>query len=135
MRFLLHVPTYVAPSEIAGVRLFAATELPAGTVVWEFDERVDWAIPPEDVARFPEPYRSRMRRYLYLDENGLYILCGDAAKFMNHSADPNCDDSDALHTVTRRAVRADEELTCDYAQFDAESRAGGLEFSAGRGGT
>lgn len=126
---MLHVPTYVAPSPIAGMGLFAAVDLPPGHVIWEFTEGVDWRIPPDDFERFPEPYRSQMRHYLYMDESGVLVLCGDNAKFMNHADYPNCDDSGAEHTVTLRAIRAGEELTCDYTLFDFEARTRGVSFS------
>jgi len=126
---MLRVPTYVAPSQIAGVGLFAAKKLPAGCVIWQFTEGVDWRITPEEFGLFPEPYRSRLRHYLYEEEAGTLVLCGDNAKFMNHNPDPNCDDTPDQYTVTKRAIRAGEELTCDYRAFDAESRLNGVFFA------
>jgi len=130
---MLCVPTFVAPSRIAGVGLFAATDLAAGTVIWEFTEGVDWRIPPEDFEGFPEPYRSKLRHYVYQEESGLLVLCGDNAKFMNHQDDPNCDDPEGDYTITRRGVRAGEELTCDYRSFDLLSRLSGLDFASANG--
>ena len=112
--------------------LYAGVDLSADTVIWEFDERVDWAISREEFDAFPEPYRSRMGHYVYLDDSGLYILCGDNAKFMNHADEPNCADPDGEYTITRQPVRAGEELTCDYTAFDLESRREGLDFTAAR---
>ncbi len=126
---MLRVPTYVAPSPIAGVGLFAATELPEGFVVWEFVEGVDWRIPSAELALFPEPFQSRLRHYLYQEESGLYVLCGDNAKYMNHSDEPNCDDSGGKYTVTCRRIAAGQELTCDYRLFDFEARTFGLQFN------
>ncbi|MDH3205761.1 MAG: SET domain-containing protein [Gemmatimonadota bacterium] len=123
---MLRVPTYVAPSPIAGVGLFAATRLSAGSVIWEYTEGVDWRIDPADLERFPEPYQSRMRHYVYQEESGVYVLCGDNAKYMNHSDDPNCDDPEGAYTVTNRAICVGEELTCDYRSFDMETRAIGV---------
>jgi len=125
---MLRVPTFVAPSRIAGVGLFAATDLAARTVVWEFDETVDWRITPDDFEIFPEPYRSRLRHYLYREDSGLFVLCGDNAKFMNHAERPNCDDDGSVYTVTRRRIRAGEELTCDYRTFDLDSKREGVSF-------
>ncbi len=125
---MLRVPTYVAPSQIAGVGLFAAKKLPAGAVIWEYTEGVDWRITPEEFRLFPEPYRSRLRHYLYEEDSGTFVLCGDNAKFMNHHPDPNCDDTPDQYTVTKRVIRAGEELTCDYRSFDAESRINGVFF-------
>lgn len=125
---MLRVPTYVASSDIAGVGLFAGIDLAPGTIIWEYDRRVDWKITREEFEAFPEPYRSRMGHYVYQDETGILILCGDNAKFMNHADDPNCDDPDGEYTITRRAVKAGEELTCDYTQFDVPSREHGPSF-------
>lgn len=125
---MLCVPTYVAPSEIAGVGLFAAMALEPGTVIWEFTEGVDWRITSDELDAFPEPFRSRMRHYLYQEESGLFVLCGDNAKFMNHHDDPNCDDPEGAYTVVRRPVAAGEELTCDYRAFDVPSRVQGMSF-------
>jgi hypothetical protein len=126
---MLCVPTYVAPSRIAGVGLFAAKALPAGSRIWEYTEGVDWRIPPDELEHFPEPYLSRLRHYLYQEESGVYVLCGDNAKFMNHHPDPNCSDADPEFTITIRPVRAGEELTCDYREFDLVSKRNGLEWS------
>jgi SET domain-containing protein len=125
---MLRVPTYVAPSPIAGLGLFAATPLPAGCVIWEYSEGVDWRIGPTELSLFPEPYQSRLRHYLYQEDTGTFVLCGDNAKFMNHSENPNCDDPEGDHTVTNRAIQAGEELTCDYRSFDLESRTVGVIF-------
>jgi SET domain-containing protein len=130
---MLRVPTFVARSPIAGVGLFAATDLPAGTVIWEFTEGVDWRITPEEFALFPEPFRSRLRHYVYQEDSGVYVLCGDNAKFMNHAEEPNCEDPEGECTLTRRLVRAGEELTCDYRSFDLESREGGLGYLTSEG--
>ena len=119
---MLCVSTYVAPSRIAGVGLFAAQALPAGTRIWEFTEGVDWRISAAEFERFPKPYRERLRHYTYVDDRGFHILCGDNAKFMNHADDPNCSDADPRWTVTVRDIEAGEELTCDYREFDRSSR-------------
>lgn len=119
---MLRVPTVVQPSPIAGMGLFTAVDLAPGTVVWEYQEGVDSRLAPAVVAGFPEPYRSRVRHYLYLDESGLYVLCGDNARFMNHHPHPNCVDPEGPHTLAARWIRAGEELTCDYRSFDLESR-------------
>jgi SET domain-containing protein len=125
---MLCVPTYVAKSPIAGVGLFSAADLPAHHVIWQYTDGVDWRIAPSELMLFPEPFQSRLRHYLYQEDSGLYVLCGDNAKYMNHSDDPNCDDTGGEFTVTRRAVGAGEELTCDYRLFDLEAKTLGLTF-------
>lgn len=128
---MLRVPTVVAPSSIQGVGLFAAEPIAEGTVIWEFTPGVDWRIPVGEMERFPEPYRSWLLRYVYREPSGCYVLCGDNAKFMNHSFDPNCDDVDGPFTVAKRDIAEGEELTCDYRVFDLDS-VDGQELAAYR---
>ena len=114
------VPVRLGRSPIHGFGVFAVERIPAGTRIWEFTDGVDYRIPPDDVARCPEPWRTELLTYSYREAGGDYILCGDAARFMNHSEDPSCDDSGELFTVTLRELAPGEELTCDYRTFDMD---------------
>lgn len=124
---MLLVPTYVAPSPIQGMGLFAAVDIPRGTTIWSFEPSVDWRLTPSELDAFPASLQEQLRKWCYEEGGGSYVLCGDNAKFMNHSFDPNCDDPEGVRTVTNRDVRAGEELTCDYRAIDAESARSGLE--------
>lgn len=59
----------------------------------------------------------------------MLVLCGDNARFMNHSFEPNCDDRTGV-TFALRDILAGEELTCDYRVFDLESANDGLALWA-----
>jgi len=111
------IPTYLAPSAIHGLGVWTPRPIAAGTVVWELNPEVDWLIPPPDLERFPEPFRSRLRAYCYLNVDGLYTLCGDNGKFMNHANRPNCHEDD-IRTIASVDIPADTELTCDYRAFE-----------------
>ena len=124
---MLNVATFLSRSEIHGVGVFAASEIPAGVVIWEFTPDIDLRIPEADFERFPEPYRSQIRPLCYLERDGVLVLCGDNARFMNHSFDPNCTDREGPVTMTLRGISAGEELTCDYRTFDLVSARDGLE--------
>lgn len=55
--------------------------------------------------------------------SGLYLLCGDHARHMNHSDAPNCGElhtrfSPESKTVALRDIASGEELTEDYASFE-----------------
>ena len=125
---MLRVPTYVAPSPIAGMGVFAGVDIPAGTLIWTFDEGADCRIRPEDLAAFPEPYQSRLRSHVYLEDTGFYVFCADNIRFMNHSEDPNCVEPPGPNTFAGRDIRAGEEMTCDYRVFDRDSREKGFDF-------
>ncbi|MCB9549484.1 MAG: SET domain-containing protein [Myxococcales bacterium] len=127
---MLLVPTVVAPSPIAGMGLFLAADLPAGTVIWEFHPGVDCRFTADEVSAFPEPFQARLRHYLYQEEDGLYVLCGDNTRFMNHADDPTCAEFPDGRTFLRRDVQAGEELTIDYHALDAETRAHGMQHDA-----
>ena len=114
------VPVRLGRSPIHGFGVFATEPIPSGTRVWEFTEGVDYRIPAEQVARCPEPWQTELLKYAYKDSTGDYILCGDAARFMNHSEEPSCDDSGDLYTVAIREIAPGQELTCDYRSFDLD---------------
>ena len=123
---MFRVPTYVAPSRIAGVGVFSSEFIPSGTLLWVFTEGVDLRLDPAVVAATPEPLGSMIRMDCIEEADGTLVLCGDNARFMNHDFDPNCDDSGIL-TVARRDIAPNEELTCDYRAFDREAAGSGLE--------
>ncbi len=122
---MFFIPTYLAPSRIQGMGVYAACHIPKGQLIWRFDPAVDWEFTAEDLARMPEPFKSRLQTYCYLNHRGVYWLCGDNARFVNHSEDSNCDDTGGEVTVARRDIQAGEELTSDYRLFDQNSAACG----------
>ncbi|HEX9887561.1 MAG TPA: SET domain-containing protein [Longimicrobiales bacterium] len=125
---MFRVPTYLAPSPIEGIGVFTPLPIAAGTLLWEITTGVDWEMTPAELDGFPEPYQTSLRRWCYENERGLFVLCGDNARFMNHSFAPNCDDSGEL-TVAVRDIAPGEELTCDYRSFDRPARTTGrVEF-------
>ena len=123
---MLLVPTVVRPSPIAGLGLFSAGPIPAGTTIWVFNQGVDWRFDRRQLDAFPDGYRELLEHWSYEEVEGVFVLCGDNAKFMNHSFDPNCLDLPPEITVTRRAIEADEELTCDYRMIDVSCAKSGL---------
>ncbi len=125
---MLLIPTYLARSSIHGIGVFTPFPIPKGTRLWEFTPGVDWRLTAKELLQIPEPHQAKLRTYCYLNGNGLYVLCGDNARYMNHAEEPNCDDWGDQYTVARRDIAANEELTCDYRTFDAESAALGDEL-------
>lgn len=119
------IPTYLAASPIQGIGVFTPFDIPKGTRLWEFNPAVDWKFTAEELERMPEPFKARLKIYCYLNLEGVYLLCGDNARYVNHADDSNCDDTGGVVTVARRDIRAGEELTSDYRLFDQNSAACG----------
>ena len=122
---MLLVKTRLEKSRIHGIGLFADELIREGTVVWRFHPVIDIRLTAEQIAELSGPCQEQTRRYTYREKHtGLYVLCGDDARFFNHSAEPNCidifkGDHEDL-TVALRDIRKGEELTCDYALFDLD---------------
>jgi len=125
---MMLVPTYLAPSSIHGIGLYTPFFIPADSIVWRYDEEIDWRLTPEQISLFPDSLQEQLRSWCFEEKDGRFVLCGDNAKFMNHHPDPNCSDADPEFTVTTRPVRAGEELTCDYREFDLVTKRNGLEW-------
>lgn len=121
---MLLVKTYLDKSAIHGIGLFAAEPIEKGTVLWRLDPAIDVRLTVDEIERLAPSAREQIRKYTYRDRLlGAYVLCGDDARFFNHAPDPNCIDLPSAGggtTVARRDIAKGEELTCDYAAFDAD---------------
>ncbi|RKG93628.1 SET domain-containing protein [Corallococcus carmarthensis] len=115
---MLRVKTSVKPSRIQGLGLFAEERIPRGTVIWAFDQPLDQRYWPGDVARMSAAAKAFLARYAYC-ERGTLVLCGDHARFMNHSDVPNCgNNASRTATVAVRDIEPGEELTDDYTSME-----------------
>jgi hypothetical protein len=123
---MLLVRTRLGLSAIEGIGLFAAEDIAQGTVVWRFMEGFDLLLEPAAIAALPEVAREECLKYAYLHEGlAKYVYCLDNARFFNHSEAPNTRGlypAGEVHgiDVAVRPIKAGEEITCDYRQFDAE---------------
>ena len=117
---MMIVPTYVGPSEIEGVGVFAAEPIPAGTAIWTLDERFDHLFKASDLEGLAPLQQQFVERYGYphMTREGITVVEFDNGRFMNHTQRPNTDFTDANVGWARRDIAAGEELTCDYSEFD-----------------
>ncbi len=68
--------------------------------------------------QLPLVSQEQLWRYIYFDKkHKKYLLCGDNARFFNHSNNPNCDDSSDDITMTVKDIKKGEELTVNYRTF------------------
>ena len=115
---MLIVKTRLGLSKIHGIGLFADQNIPKGTMVWEFDSLIDIYIPKSNLKKIPLSSQEQLLRYIFLDKiRKKYLLCGDDARFFNHSDKPNCDDGIDNITIAIRNIKKGEELTVNYKVF------------------
>jgi SET domain-containing protein len=117
---MMLVKTYVAPSGIEGVGVFAGEPIAKGTTIWRFDPHFDRTIPRSELENFPEGIRDFLEKYSYPyhAEPDVIVIEADNGRFMNHSNEPNTDFSRMDFGFALRDIKVGEELSCDYAEFD-----------------
>lgn len=126
---MLLFETYVAPSEIEGVGVFAAKTIPAGAAIWRLDDSIDRLIPKSEVPGLPEVTQAFIERYAYPlpTDPSILVLEVDNGRFMNHAAKPNTNFKDPAIGIAIVEIPADTEITADYSEFDP-----GFEMLPGR---
>jgi SET domain-containing protein len=111
----------------AGLGIFADEFIPKGKVTWRFCPGYDLVVPKDDLLRFSEASRAQFLNYCYFDsERKHFVLCGDDARFLNHSDNPNLaekwDETDTEgYEVASRDIEAGEELFVNYYEFDEDA--------------
>lgn len=120
------VKTHVAPSSIHGLGLVAHEIILRGTPIWRFLPGFDHEFSPEEFERLPALARDHVRWFCFVSkETGHVILSGDHACFINHSPTPNTgaarDGATPGTTVALRDIAKDEEITCNYFEYDADT--------------
>jgi SET domain-containing protein len=119
---MLTIKTKIKQSELHGIGLFADQDIPKGTIVWKFDRLIDRIYVPEEIEAMPTLTKNQMKHYGYQNDYGNYILCGDDARFFNHSTSANCFERYSPEgispTIACKDIKRGEELTINYCQFD-----------------
>jgi SET domain-containing protein len=116
------ISTYVAPSPIHGTGCFTAVSLKKGQIIWEHHEAFDVSYSPEQIAAMPPSVQEFFNMYAYgQGEPMRFVLCGDHARFMNHSDTPNILEhpDGSGRSIVAHDIPAGTEITCDYRSFDA----------------
>ena len=117
----LRVKTAVKPSRISGIGLFAAQDIPRGTIVFSWNDLVD----QEYSTTYPEslpPGKKDEFIELASTDGDAWFLAGDGAAYFNHSEDPNTSvepgdlPSAKRNTRSNKDIVAGEELTMNYAE-------------------
>lgn len=123
---MMLIRTRVGPSSIHGMGLFAVEAVPQGTPIWRFQPGFDHSFSPEEFHALPAIAREHTRWFCFVSkENQHVILSGDHACFINHHLNPNTGAPPKavgpVTTVALRPIAAGEEITCNYANYDADT--------------
>jgi uncharacterized protein len=115
---MLIVKTKVAQSPIHGIGVFAEEFIKSGSIIWQWHEGIDQRISAELVNSLPKICQEVFKRYSWV-EDGVYNVCIDNEKYINHSDNPNCIFIDEGNTaIAARNIDIGEEITQDYSMFD-----------------
>jgi len=117
---MLLIRTFIHPSTIHGIGVYADQEVARGAQVWEYLEGFDPVYPASILTDGPELVALYLKRHAYphhLDPN-LIMVDGDDCRYMNHSGTPNIVFPRGEVTgFALRDIAPGEELTCDYNEF------------------
>lgn len=123
-RRMMLIDSFVAPSQIEGVGIFASQPVRQGQAIWRFDPLFDIMLTRRQLECLTHVQRAYVERYGYphMRRPGVTVLESDNGRFMNHDDDPNTVFTDPDIGYARRDIAAGEELTCDYGEFDPAFR-------------
>jgi SET domain-containing protein len=106
----------VATNPKMGLGLFATEFIPKGSIVWEFVEGVDIKVSIDRVKQMSKAQQEYFDKYAWIEEDYHYASC-DLTNFINHSYNPNLDNTTEF-TIALRDIESGEELFTNYAEFD-----------------
>jgi SET domain-containing protein len=117
---MLMVSTYLAPSAIEGLGVFAGEFIERGRLLWSLNPKFDIFITPEEIESYPPHMQDYIARYTYphLELPGVVVLDADNSKFMNHTLTPNTDFRIFDKGYALNDIAPGEEITCNYHEFD-----------------
>ncbi|MFX1494938.1 MAG: SET domain-containing protein [Promethearchaeota archaeon] len=121
--------TYVKPSKIDGLGLFAKKLIPKGTILWHARPQDVLIIKKDQFLTLDTSYKSPLiKDYIhdlltysyYESELDALIFCLDNAKFVNHSFNANSgisEDENGFCAIAKRDIQPGEEITEDYSKY------------------
>ncbi len=76
----------------------------------------------KQLTTLPKLARDTIFHFCYYNKKKEYIICLDNARFLNHSKNPNLDETNPTKTVAKRDIHPGEELTVNYYEYDADAK-------------
>lgn len=115
---MLTVNTYLGPSQVHGIGLFAAEDIPAGTFVWKYNHHVDKIFNQQSFVTMCRKVDDCCLRHLLSSSyrrGGRYFYLTDNARFINHSNDrDNIVFLNDFVEIAKTDIHAHEEILENY---------------------
>ncbi|WP_309121559.1 SET domain-containing protein [Paenibacillus sp.] len=102
-----------------GVGIFATRRIPKGTVTWALDG-LDQRFREDEVAALDDARKAIVLKYSFRNQDGLYILCWDHGRFINHSFNANCVATAYDIQLAARDIEPGEQLCDDYGVLNMD---------------
>ena len=117
---MLTVSTYVAPSAIEGLGVFAGEFIERGRLMWSLNPKFDIFIYREEIEELTPHMQDFIARYSYphLEMPGVVVVDSDNGRFMNHTLTPNTDFRIFDKGYALVDIAQGDEITCNYHEFD-----------------
>ena len=120
---MMMVKTKLKKSPIHGFGIFSDQNIKKGDVVWKYNPIIDKKITPKEYKSLPLLAQKYIDKYGFKDHDKMWVMCGDDARFFNHSIKPSCKEDGVENerdniTTAARDIKKGEELTSNYNHFD-----------------
>lgn len=117
---MIHPDTSLKNTPSSGLGIFANRRFKRGEILWILDE-FDVRIPVEKFPNLPSVMKKHLKFYMYRDNQSRFIMPWDAAKFVNHSCNPNSGGIEGIDfiSVALRDIEAGEEILENYHGYTA----------------
>lgn len=89
---MLIVKTIVEESKLHGKGLFADENIKRGRIVWKYNHLIDRKISQKKLLHLPAIVQRFIKYYSYVNNKNEFVLCGDDARYINNSDNPNTQD-------------------------------------------
>ena len=129
---MLIVKTKVKKSNIHGKGLFADQDIKKGQIIWKYNPLIDRKISQRKLLQLPSFTQKFIKYYSYLNNKAEFVLCGDDARYINSSDNPNTRDETTFWdkligsegiSLASKDIKKGEELTSKYLSFSKMGRA------------
>ncbi|QQL50260.1 SET domain-containing protein-lysine N-methyltransferase [Mucilaginibacter ginkgonis] len=116
---MLIVETYLKEVSGKGIGLFASKLIPKNAVYWVRNTDFDKIISKTELRSYPALTSNFITNYGFQEQSGIWYLCMDNARFVNHSLNPNTfnrfnDTGELIECTTTKDILPNEEIVCNY---------------------